>query len=299
MRFLIDATYGLPVSFVTEASWIKECLARKWGQKAELVRNGIRKDIYSEAISPIEERVAEIPRILVEGHFRVPFKNTARAIVLAKRAGAKSIWLLTGTPVRWIPGVRRVFSKVPIDVAARVYRSCDVLVKLSTVEGMFGPPLEMFHCGGTAVVLNVTGHEEYIRHGENALVVGDRDERKILDAIGALIRNGGLRRTLSEGARETASQWPSWEESSAQFARWAETRNEVDRTDRSVVAEQLRRAVAIYDKDENERLATNPSIRRAYYVSSIMRRLPRSVHPYLENINALLEMSIKSRPIGD
>jgi hypothetical protein len=38
-----------------------------------------------------------------------------------------------------------------------VYRSCDILGKLSYVEGMFGPPLEMFHCGWTAIVYNVTG----------------------------------------------------------------------------------------------------------------------------------------------
>jgi hypothetical protein len=53
---------------------------------------------------------------------------------------------------------------------ASVYRSCDDILKLSLVESMFGPPLEMFHCGGTAIVYNVTGHDEYIVHGRNALV---------------------------------------------------------------------------------------------------------------------------------
>ncbi|MCP3392312.1 glycosyltransferase [Bradyrhizobium sp. CCGB12] len=297
LRRLIDATYGLPLNFVTEAGWIRDRLATDSGRDAALVRNGIRKDIYSEAISPIEERVEGSSRVLVEGHFRVPFKNTARAISLAKGAGAKDIWLLTGTPVRWIPGVRRVFSKVPINVAARVYRSCDVLVKLSTVEGMFGPPLEMFHCGGTAVVLNVTGHEEYIRHGENAIVIADQDEARIQAAITTLLRDRSLLNTLTKGARDTASQWPSWAESSARFERWIVSLNDVEATDRSSVADQVRAAFETYERDERERLAADPSIRRGYWVDNITRRLPRSALSCLENINAVLELNLLSRPI--
>ncbi|MGY4403635.1 glycosyltransferase family 4 protein [Bradyrhizobium sp. USDA 3315] len=297
LRRLVDATYGLPVNFVTEAGWIKDSLASDCGRKAALVRNGIRKDIYSEAISPIEERLDDSPRVLVEGHFRVPFKNTARAVSLARRAGAKDIWLLTGSPVRWIPGVRRVFSKVPINVAARVYRSCDVLVKLSTVEGMFGPPLEMFHCGGTAVVLNVTGHEEYIRDDENAIVVADRDEAKVREAITRLMHDKDLLHTLKSGARETALQWPSWAESSAQFERWIASLNDAENTDRSAVADQVKAAFETYEREEKERLAADPSIQRGYWVNNLMRRFPRSALLYLENINAILEMSLLSRPL--
>ncbi|MFQ3458379.1 glycosyltransferase family 4 protein [Bradyrhizobium sp. UFLA01-814] len=297
LRRLVDATYGMSVNFVTEAGWIKDRLATDWGRKAALVRNGIRKDVYSEVVSPIEERIDGAPRVLVEGHFRVPFKNTARAISLAKGAGAKDIWLLTGSPVRWIPGVRRVFSKVPIAAAARVYRSCDVLVKLSTVEGMFGPPLEMFHCGGTAVVLNVTGHEEYIRHGENAVVVADQDETGIQEAITTLLRDRSLLRTLTKGARETAMHWPSWAESSAQFERWIVSLNDVGKTDRSSVADQVKTAFETYELDERERLAADPSIRRGYWVSNMMRRVPRSALSCLENINAVLELNLLSRPI--
>jgi len=39
------------------------------------------------------------------------------------------------------------------------YARSDVLLKLSSVEGMFGPPLEAFHRGATAVVTPVT--EDY------------------------------------------------------------------------------------------------------------------------------------------
>ena len=60
--------------------------------------------------------------------------------------------------------------KITCHADSGIYRSCDVIVKLSYVEGMFGPPLEMFHCGGTSIVYDVTGHDEYIVHGKNGLV---------------------------------------------------------------------------------------------------------------------------------
>lgn len=64
-----------------------------------------------------------------------------------------------------------------------IYRSCDVIVKLSYIEGMFGPPLEMFHCGGTAIVYDVTGHDEYIVHEKNALVVKTDDDKQVINYI--------------------------------------------------------------------------------------------------------------------
>ncbi|WP_334364644.1 glycosyltransferase family 4 protein [Bradyrhizobium sp. AZCC 1578] len=296
LRRLIDATYRLPINFVTEARWIKDHLA-DFGQSASLVRNGIRKDIYSHDVEPIEERTEGSPRILVEGHFRVSFKNTALAISLARRAGANDVWLLTGSPINWVPGVRRIFSQVPIDAAARVYRSCDVLVKLSTVEGMFGPPLEMFHCGGTAIVLDVSGHEEYIRHMENAIVVPMRDHAAALDAISSIIRDGKLLRSLKEGAKATAARWPSWVESSTQFERWVASLERAPESNRSEVTELVKTAFQEYDRDERRRLAANHWIRWRYRAYARLARLPPRALSLLENLNAILEVCLLSREI--
>jgi len=92
------------------------------------------------------------------------FKNVEKTIELCLQSDADEIWLLTSTEISEYPGVDKCFSRVAIEKTPEIYRSCDVLVKLSYVEGMFGPPLEMFHCGGTAIVYDVTGHDEYIKH---------------------------------------------------------------------------------------------------------------------------------------
>jgi hypothetical protein len=158
-------------------------------------------------------------RVLVEGPLGVDFKNIARTIAMLRKTLADEIWLLTISPISSYPGVKRVFSRVPAYDCARIYRSCDVLVKLSYVEGMFGPPLEMFHCGGTAVVYNVTGHDEYITNNENALVIPSGDENAVIAAVNELKRQPGLLARLKQGALTTAANWPDWTEVSPQFHR--------------------------------------------------------------------------------
>jgi hypothetical protein len=71
---------------------------------------------------------------------------------------------------------------------------------------MFGPPLEMFHCGGTAIVYDVTGHDEYIRHGVNSLVVERDNELQVVDWLKKLKNDIGLLDKLKAGAEKEGLQ---------------------------------------------------------------------------------------------
>ena len=282
LRQLVNRTYEFPLSYSTEATWIQSHLRDEYGQAAALVRNGIRKDIYSADGPAVRGRdPSRQPRVLAEGHFGVPFKNTALAIQLARRAGARDVWLLTGSAVRWIPGVARVFSRVPMMETPAIYRSCDVLIKLSTVEGMFGPPLEMFHCGGTAVVFDVTGHDEYIRHDVNSLVVPTGDIAGVVDAIGSLLEDRRLLCRLQQGATDTAAAWPSWEESSREFQRWIEETVVGMRSDVEALRGMVTSAWSEYGAAEEERLARNPWVRVGYRTSALAAKLPSPVRSLL------------------
>lgn len=236
LRRLIDDTYSLPVAFGTEASWIASHLHDQYGQVAKLVRNGIRKDVYTLLGDRHAPRPYGAPRVLIEGPFRTTFKNTATAILLANEAGAKDVWVLTSSPTLWLPGTQRVFSQVPAAETASIYRSCDILLKLSTVEGMFGPPLEMFHCGGTAVVLPVSGHDEYIVDGTNALVAPSSDPNAIVSTVRKLLADKAVLSRLKREAHATANAWPDWTESSAKFSRWLDECKEARPTERVVLA---------------------------------------------------------------
>ena len=214
---LVEATYMLPFEIITEATWIKEYLAEHYNKSAILVHNGIRKDIYKEDGECHAERCKGNLRVLVEGPVDVGFKNIPKTIELCKQSKADEIWLMTSSDINFYPGVTRVFSRVPIFETPKVYRSCDVIVKLSYVEGMFGPPLEMYHCGGTSITYDVTGHDEYIIHDQNGLVVKTDDDEKVVEYLNRLKEDEGYLDHLKQGARMTAEAWDSWDAAAEKF----------------------------------------------------------------------------------
>ena len=212
-----EATYLLNLNIITEASWIKNYILEKYNEEAILVRNGIRKENYllhGESWAPREKGKL---RILIEGNLSSSFKNVPKTIELCKQSNADEIWLLTNSKIDSYDGVDRIFSNIPMHETQKIFRSCDVLVKLSTVEGMFGPPLEMFHCGGTAITYNVSGHDEYMVHDENSLIAQMHAEKKIVEYINQLKNNPQKLEILKKNAILTAENWHNWEQASLQF----------------------------------------------------------------------------------
>jgi len=94
----------------------------------------------------------------------------------------------------------------------RIYSSCDILLKLSVVEGAFGPPLEMMACGGTCVSAEVTGLDETIVPGENALVVERGDIKGAGEAVKKLMSDPALRGRLIKAGKATVEKL-DWEKS--------------------------------------------------------------------------------------
>ncbi|WP_339133705.1 MAG: glycosyltransferase family 4 protein [Candidatus Electrothrix sp. GW3-4] len=209
---LCEKTYSYALPIITEATWIQEYIYRKYNNYPQLVRNGVRKDIYTAEGKAVAPREPGRFRVLVEGPVDVAYKNVLASIKLAKEAGADEIWLLTSSDVDQYAHVDRVFSQIPIHETPKIYRSCDLLLKLSYVEGMFGPPLEMFHCGGTALVYDVTGHDEYIVHDRNSYVVARDEEDEVIRYLRHLKENPQELERLKQGAIQTASEWPDWDE---------------------------------------------------------------------------------------
>jgi len=210
-------TFGLPV--ITIATWLQLYMAFQHNAPSFLVRNGIDKTHFGVEGKTKAPPLDEGLRILIEGTVDVPMKGVNEAIEVAIEAGCEEVWLLTSSDLRVYPGCDRVYSRIPGSEVAEIYRSCDALLKLTHVEGMFGPPLEMFHCGGTVVTYDVTGHDEYVEHEQNGLVVPVGDKDAAVREVRRLREDSSLLSRLREGALETADRWPDWEEASSQFGR--------------------------------------------------------------------------------
>lgn len=210
MKALVEFTYRINLPVVTEATWIANYLRDHYGMESTLVRNGLKKDIFNFEGETKDNSRPNGLRVLIEGPIGVGFKKTEDTIRICQEAGIEDIWLLTSSEVKKYPGVTKLYSKVPMKEVPSIYRSCDVLVKLSIVEGMFGPPLEMMHCGGTAITNNVTGYDEYMVSYYNGIVTEMGNEQEVIKALKMLKDNPELLQKLKNGASDTAINWPDW-----------------------------------------------------------------------------------------
>jgi glycosyltransferase involved in cell wall biosynthesis len=209
-------SHSLPVQFVTEARWIAELLEElQPGARVFYVRNGIAKDVF-----PPIDRVApnlDAPlRVLVEGYRGTPQKGVDQAVQVVESM-SEPRRLTAVIPDRNATGEVSAdvsLGAVPQDELAEIYSNTDVVLKLSRVEGMSGPPLEGFHRGATCVVTPVTGHEEYVSHGWNGLVADWDDVRGTARLLDLLSRDRRYLHYLRCNAVATARAWPSWEQSS-------------------------------------------------------------------------------------
>jgi glycosyltransferase involved in cell wall biosynthesis len=205
-------TYDLPVTFITEARWIANLMAElRPDARCMYVRNGIDKHAFGSLPAP-QPRLDGPLRIVIEGYHDAWFKDVDGACAAAaSMSEPRHVTYVdsSGEAPASIAADRVVGPLSPAEMAA-VYGESDVLLKLSRVEGMFGPPLEAFHAGATCVVTPVTGHDEYIRHNWNALVVDWDDTRGCARALDLLARDRRLLHFLRRNAYDTAKGWPDW-----------------------------------------------------------------------------------------
>jgi len=209
-------TLDLPVDFITEARWIAETLRRTRPEaRVFYVRNGVDKTAF-----PLAERLDVRGRhrplhVLVEGYAQVWFKGVEQAAWAAGAMREPHHLTLVVPDREDLPegiAADEIAGPLPRDEMSELYARSDVVLKMSSVEGMFGPPLEGFHRGATCVVTPVTGHDEYVEHGWNGLVTEWDDLRGTARRLDLLAADRRLLHFLRTNAVETARAWPSWEQ---------------------------------------------------------------------------------------
>ncbi|MBU9662039.1 glycosyltransferase [Burkholderia multivorans] len=208
----IEATYRIECEYFTEAHWIRAMLRDEFGHESAYVPNGLDPVLFHPDV-PLEPKAAGGRlRVLLEGPIIIPFKGMADAYAAVESLDCE-IWIISSAgkpPANW--RCDRFFEAVEMNQMRHIYSACDIFIKMSRVEGFFGPPMEAMACGCSVVVGKVTGWDEYIVHEGNALVVeqGDIEGAKI--AVKRLLDDPDLRARLIEGGKKTASEW-TWEKS--------------------------------------------------------------------------------------
>ena len=133
-------------------------------------------------------------------------------------------------------------------------------------------------------------HDEYIKHDENALVVPTGQLDKVVEALWVLLNDPNELNRLKKGALNTAASWPSWEDSSKQFAEWLESTVCMHPVDKKVIAELTATAFKRYEQEEKKRIQNNPAITRRYKLSAFAAKLPAPLVRRLKALEAVAEL---------
>lgn len=198
-------TYKQPIHFIAVSQALCKRL-QAFGHEVTFVPTGIELERFTTTIAAIPRR-GRI-RALVEGLPHEERKGVRQALDLLSGFEELEVVYISpeGTP-DFDARIDYFFQAVPYEQMPSLIKSCDFIVKLSRTESFALPVLEMFACGGTAVISDFKGCDEYILHNENALVVpfGDMAETRL--AIQSLISNAALRLKLSTAAVATAQNY--------------------------------------------------------------------------------------------
>jgi O-antigen biosynthesis protein len=248
-----------------------------------VVRNGLDR----RAFAPGAAAAADGPlRVLVEGQRNLPLKGVDDAIaaVQAMREPVRSTLVALDPDVIDPAGVDRLVGGLDPAGMAALYAESDVILKLSRAEGLGLPPLEAAAVGTPSVLTPYGGHADWLRHGVNGILVGFDDLPGTAAWLDALARDRGLLHRLGAGALETASRWPTVEESADALAGAVRTVAEAEPGDpveaRRAVARSLARNVELgridvdrvmrrYAEDHMERLVAS----KTYRLAEGLRRL--------------------------
>lgn len=207
-------TFGLPM--ITVASWLQNLLIAETGTPVWFVRNGIDRSIFPLAKSA-KSLLRAKPVVLVEGVLGVGMKAVEETLDACRNAGEVEIWHVTPELGGGSAKADKIFEKVNLAEMSGIYAQADIFVKMSRVEGMFGPPLEAFHSATPGVFSRVTGYDEYIKNDVNSLVVEVDDFKGAELKLKKLISDSDLYSRLSRAALASAHDWPSVEESAQEF----------------------------------------------------------------------------------
>jgi hypothetical protein len=213
----------IPTATISVATWISDQISEVIApHRSEVSLNGL-----SEAFLPVAKEAnsrnrESLPlRILVEGPVNLEFKGVKRATEILNSLPFDFVATLVNTsgiaPEFNVDVYDAIHSRLTQTEFAHLLDDSDVLLKLSSVEGMFGPPLEAFARGCTVVCFPVTGHEEYVSHGVNALIASMNDDDEVSEALSKLHSDRGLLVSLQSEGIETARGWKTMEQSSSDF----------------------------------------------------------------------------------
>jgi glycosyltransferase involved in cell wall biosynthesis len=205
--FLARLSYRLPLKRIVVSHWTKGMIA---DENALVIPNGVDLSTFRPRNGTPNGAAEFIVGTIAAPGVGKGYRVFLDAINQMSEEHKQNMKVIVSTPLRVeLPsGVTAELLKRADDIElAAFYRSCDVFVCTSFIEGFGLPGLEAMACGAAVVTTACGGVSEYASNS-NCLVVSPGDSRAIAQSIVRLREDCALRSQLRENALETSSLFP-------------------------------------------------------------------------------------------
>lgn len=202
---LVQRTYQSGFRYIVVNSGLQRYLRDTFGQASTIIPPGIDFEEYD--CQPLIPRTPGKLRVMVEGSPQAEFKRVDLALeALSDLSGVEVVYVSpAGKPTKE-RHIDYFFEHVAHSQMPAIYKSCDLILKLSTDETVSMPVLEAFASGACAIVSEFFGGSDLVRHQENGLVVPVDDLAAARAALVRLRDDSELLKTLQKAAGETAAK---------------------------------------------------------------------------------------------
>ncbi|MFC4077963.1 glycosyltransferase family 4 protein [Salinithrix halophila] len=208
-------TYSHGVPVISISHWLDEQIFRHVGQRTTVVNPGIDPQIFHPASHNMKESPSR-PKVILYiardpnvGYALKGYDDFVKSMHLFKQMynGDFIIHMVCTERVLPLPDLpHRTFQPSDDQEMADLYRSADVFVSTSWVEGFGLPPLEAMACGTPVVTTNSGGVMDFCSHLESAYVVPPKDPQAIAVGIRSVLTNPSLAGRLVQGGFRSAKR---------------------------------------------------------------------------------------------
>lgn len=209
---------GAPVMSISQ--WHRQLILQETGLESTVISAGVDTSVFHPYPKPSEQtgckNIFYIMRDPTSGY---TWKGGADFLKAVTRLKDQVNFELTVS----IPESALFTSPVPCRIKtsttdqelAQLYAEADLFVYTSYFEAFGLPPLEAMACGTAVVTTDCGGNRDYVKSGENCLLVPPSDIEQLSAAIYHLLTNDAERQRLASSGLLFAQAW-SWQRTADQ-----------------------------------------------------------------------------------
>lgn len=212
------ASYLINAPIIAISEWHRQLILQGTGRNSTVIPGGVDSTIFcpypKKSLSTGRLSIAYILRSKEHGYTWKGSEDFWGACQnLAKLVPAFDIQVVAPEGANYpAPLPYEILTADTDGEMARFYAEADIFVSTSYFESFSMPPLEAMACGTAVVTTDNGGNRDYVKNGENCLLVPPSDIQQLTQALAHLLTQETVRSQLALAGRNFIQSW-TWRHS--------------------------------------------------------------------------------------